>query len=418
MPQGARRDTRRSGSDIEPRTTPQRGAKGGSAQAPPQAPPPAPPMAASAPPPHRGEPPKRRPGATAGLVLIVVGAIFLLAQLIPGIAWWTLWPLVIVGAGIVQAVTPGREGWGVNRLFDGISTAVFGLVLLAVTTGFVGIGVFWKIISLWPVLLIALGLELLGKALNTAWVRASGSVLVIAVFAYSVGVSSGAVSEFSISTAGPGQTAEISEPVSGVQEATLEVDAGVATVALSGGDELIDAEGTSPWGRPVFTVTRSGPSADVQLSTGPFEGGGIWPGSVDARLDARISERVLWDIVLKAGVSSLRAELDDVQVRELELKPGVADASVKLGEVPRGVREASVLVEAGVSSVTLRLPKGEPARIESDSGLTGHTIDEQYESLGSSVWESEDFEQARKSGTGVWIIKIKSGIGSVAVQTY
>jgi hypothetical protein len=231
-------------------------------------------------------------------------------------------------------------------------------------------------------------------------------------------VSSGAVSELSISTAESGQTAEISEPVGSVREARLELDAGVATVALGSGSELVDAEGTSPWGSPVFMVARSGSSADVKLSTGSFEGRGIWPGSVDARLDARISDRVLWDIVLKAGVSSLRAELDDVEVRELELKPGVADASVTLGEVPQGVRESTVLVEAGVSSVILKLPKGVPARIESDSGLTGHSIDDEYESLGSSVWESEGFEQARKSGSGVWIINIRSGIGSVAVQTY
>lgn len=418
MARDARGDSVRGVSELVRRETPPRGTKGGSAQAPPQPPPPHPPTAASAPPPRRGEPPKRGPGATAGLVLIVIGAVFLVGQFVPGIAWWTLWPLIVIVAGIVQAVTPGSEGWGVNRLFDGLSTAAFGLVLLAVTTGVVGIDVFWKIISLWPVLLIALGLELLGKAMNASWVRAAGSIVVIIALAYAVGVSADRIADFSLSTGGPGQEAEISEPVGRVQEASLELDAGVAGVTLGGGKDLVRAEGTSPWGRPVFGVVRSGRSAKVKLSTGPFEGSGVWPGGTDARLEASISDRVLWDIVVKAGVSSLDADLEDVRVRSLELKPGVADAKVRLGDVPREVREAEVLVEAGVSSVVVRLPKGAPARIESDSGLTGHSIDEDYEPLGSRVWESEDFNEARDSGKGVWIINVKSGIGSVTVQTY
>ena len=42
---------------------------------------------------------------------------------------------IIVAAGVIQAVTPGREGWNVNRLFDGLVSVAFGLVLLGNTTG-------------------------------------------------------------------------------------------------------------------------------------------------------------------------------------------------------------------------------------------------------------------------------------------
>jgi hypothetical protein len=344
--------------------------------------------------------------------------VFLLGQLVPGLAWWTLWPLVIVAAGLVQAVTPGKEGWGVNRLFDGLSTAVFGLVVLAVTTGFVGIDVFWTIITLWPALLIALGLELLGKAYNASWVRAAGSLVVIAALVYAVGVSAGRVADFSISAGGESQQAEISEPVGRVREARLELDAGVATVTLASGNDLVNAQAVSPWGTPVFSVSRSGRTADVKLTTGETAGNWVWPGGTHARLDATISGRVLWDLVLAAGVSSLDADLSDVPVRTLELKPGVADADVKLGAVPAGVEEATARIESGVSSVTVRLPEGALARIESESGLTGHTVDDAFEPLGSRVWESPGFEEARDAGDGVWIIDVKSGIGSIVIQTY
>jgi hypothetical protein len=86
-----------------------------------------------------------------GLVLVVFGIAVLAAQALPGVSVWMLWPLIIVAAGVIQAVTPGREGWNVNRLFDGLVTVAFGMVLLGNTTGVIGWNVWWRFIWLWPV---------------------------------------------------------------------------------------------------------------------------------------------------------------------------------------------------------------------------------------------------------------------------
>lgn len=395
-------------------TTPLRGVKGGdggeSFPEPPayQPPPPA------SPPPAR-EPRRRSGGATAGIILIVVGAIFLAGQVIPGFRWWSLWPLIIVLAGLAQSFTPGREGWSVNRLFDGFVTVAFGLVVLAVTTGLVGFGVVWEVIRLWPALLIAIGLDLLGKGLHTSWVRVLGSVVVIAALAYAVAVSANQVEGFSLS-ASAGQQAEIREPVGQVTDATLTLDAGVADVDIESGTDLVHAVGESPWGEPDFSVERSGDSANVDLKLG--EGAAVWPGGADATLDVQVARDVVWDMRLSTGVSSLDADLSDVSVRVIELRPGVADTAVRLGGVPEGIDEARVLVKAGISTVAIEVPAEVEARIESDSGLTGHSIGEDFESQGSGVWETPGFDSAAAADEGVWIITIDSGIGSIDVDTY
>ena len=383
---------------------------------PPSPPPPAPPGTSQGPPGRR--PSYRRPGATAGLVLIFIGALFLVGQVVPGIAWWSLWPLVIVGAGVIQAVTPGNEGWGANRVFDGLGTVAFGLVLLAITTGVVGLGVVWEIMRLWPVVLIALGLELLGKAMNATWVRAAGSVAVIGALVFATAVSMGSVDRNPLVIGRPGEAHTIDERVGDVREAALEVDAGVANVTLEGGRGLVRAEGVSTWGTPDFSVERSGREADVRLSLDSPEGGVFMPRGIDARLDASISRNVLWDIVLSTGVSSLEADLSDVNVRSLELRPGVADVSVRMGAVPRGEEEATLMVRSGVSSVKIDVPKAAAVRIESESGLTGHSIADEFVSKGSGVWESEGYASARDAGRGVWLITIRSGIGSIEIDTY
>jgi hypothetical protein len=86
--------------------------------------------------------------------------------------------------------------------------------------------------------------------------------------------------------------------------------------------------------------------------------------------------------------------------------------------VPQGVDEATADIDAGISSVSLDLPSGVEARIESDSGLTSHTIADEFASLGGGVWESEGYEAAKSAGRPVWTITIDSGIGSIDVDTY
>ena len=165
-------------------------------------------------------------------------------------------------------------------------------------------------------------------------------------------------------------------------------------------------------------VSRSGSSAEVELSLGEADNVVVWPQDSNSRLDAQVAKSVLWDMLIETGVSSLNADLSDVPVRSIELKPGVADCRVTLGDVPAQVDEAEAKVEAGISSVVIRIPRDAEARVESDSGLTGHAIDADLVPQGYRVWQTEGFEDARSAGRGVWLITVKSGIGSIQVDTY
>lgn len=404
--------------------TPDSGTKGGDAgQTGPEAGPSAPPQPAMpvAPPPVPGpdKPRGRSAGTTVGIVLIAIGLFLLAAQFMPAIAWWNLWPLIIVAAGVVTMFTPGKEGWGAARLFDGLVTVAWGVLFLAITFGVIGWDVFMTLLGLWPVLLIAVGFEILGKALHTTWVRTLGSLAIIAALAYAVALSvTGQTWSPFPRPSEAGERVTISEPVGTVDEAELTLKAGVATVTLNAGSDLVDAEGESPWGRPRFSVDQTGDTAKVLLASSEGGGGPWWPSQKGSRIDAQLSSDVLWDMDLAIGVSDFEADLSDVQVRSLSLKPGVADCSLRLGDVPAGIEEARAEVKAGVSTVVIEVPEGAEVRVESESGLTGHDIGGDLESTGAGEWETPGFSAARESGRGVWVIKVESGIGSIRVDTY
>lgn len=140
---------------------------------------------------HPPAPPQawRSGGATAGVFLIVLGAVLLAAQFVPGVVWWELWPLLIVVGGLVQIVTPSAwRGWGLERIGEGLSTMLFGVLLLGNTTGVIPWTMWLTFISLWPALLIAAGVGIIGSSTGQAWIKVLGSMVVWAVLLYSAAI--------------------------------------------------------------------------------------------------------------------------------------------------------------------------------------------------------------------------------------
>jgi hypothetical protein len=368
------------------------------------------------------QPPPGNGGVTAGIVLIVIGAIFLLGRFAPGFAWWSLWPVIVIIVGLVQAFTPGKDGYSANRVFDGLVVVAFGFVFLAITFGVVGWSVMWRILGLWPVLLIAVGFDLLGKALGRTWLRVLGSMAIIGALAFAVASSAGTVTPPTFPMFGTAASEPFSEsqPLGTTTEARLKLEAGVAQVRMgeAAGNDLFTLDGSSPWGAPTWSVTDEGAGAVVGIKLGSGDNVSVWPGSPTTEADVRLSRSVLWDATIDTGVSSLDADFSALKLRSLDLKPGVADCTVRLGTVPAQVPVASVSVKAGVSSVTLRIPRGVEARIDADLGLSSNDIDERFERRSASEWQTPGYDAARQAGRPVYDIVVKSGIGSVTIDTY
>ena len=358
-------------------------------------------------------------GATAGVVLIVIGALLLVGRFLPGQDWWDLWPLVIIVAGLVQSLTPGHAGWGANRFFDGLVTVAFGLVALGVTTDYLGFDVVWRILGLWPVFVIALGFDLLGKALHSNWVRVLGSIAIIAVLAYasaitiadSAGAGAGGLS-------GRPSSSQFSEPLGAITRGRMSLDVGVASVRLASGADLVRVSGTSFVGDPTVSVVRANDHATVGIDSGKTGGMMFVPGSFQARMDVAIARDVAWDLDISTGVSQLEADLSDLRVSSLEFKPGMADCDLRLGAPLMGSGGSKCSIRSGLSAVKISVPRGAAVRIESESGLTDHDLEDVFVSQGRGVWETRGYAQARSDGRPTWLIELKSGLGSIEIDTY
>jgi hypothetical protein len=351
-------------------------------------------------------------------VLILLGVAILAARALPGVSLWMLWPFFVIVPGVVQCFTPGSEGWTVYRFLDGLVTVAVGVILLGNTTGYLSWSVWWQVLSLWPVLLISAGLGILGKAVGQGWLRAAGTVVVLLALGFAAATSGAGTVLMPLGATG-GAPFSYTEPLGTTTQAELDLKVGVGQVTMDTGapSDLVAITGTSPWGSPTFVATRSGSAVTMSFELPGSQGIAVYPGSVSARTDVALSEASAWDVTVDSGVSSLDADLSGVPVGNLLLKTGVSTNRIRLGRVPQGATQAQMRVESGVASVDITIPRDAEARIVWESGLTGHTISSDFVSVDGG-WQTSGYEDAKNAGAGVWLITVKTGLGSFSADTY
>lgn len=357
-------------------------------------------------------------GSLIGVALILIGLALLGARFVPGLRLWELWPLFVIIPGLFQCFTPGEDGWSVYRFFDGLVTVAIGAILLGNTTGFLAWGVWWEVLQLWPVLLISAGLGILGKAMHQGWLRALSTIVILLAFAYAAAVSftGGA---FGYSATRAGDSVSYSRQLGLVRAATFKLDAGAGDISVGAQPgTAIDVEASSPWGTPQLLVVKKGDTADVVFNLSEDGGVTLYPGAPSASVDVSLGSGIPWDLDFDTGVCELEADLSDVPVRSLVLETGVSSSEIKLGAPVNESQASRVVVESGISSVAVLIPQGAEARIVSDSGLTAHDIEGDFQSLGDGRWETPGYASARQSGAGTWDITVESGIGSFTADTY
>ncbi|MEL7668735.1 MAG: DUF5668 domain-containing protein [Actinomycetota bacterium] len=352
------------------------------------------------------------PALWGGVALVVLGVLLLVSQLMPEMHLWRWWPLIVVGVGIRQMFGPRRGPWSVRHLGEGLGTVAIGLVLLGQMLGVLRWDVWLNIIRLWPVLLVSLGLEIIGKATRAEWIRFAGSLVVVAALAYGALVLTPGGGWPPLTPVAGGEPFDYVERHDDrVITGEAEITGAVGQLDVRAGDDLAAAEGRSPYG-VTFDVVTYGRSADVTVA----DAGGPWgPATPGSDIEVTLDRDIAWDLVIKAGVSAYDIDLRELTVSSLELESGVSAGTVTFGRPDDDARRVDI--EAGVSGIVLRFPRDEGVRVTVSEGLSGVESGADWTKSregGSRVYESERFS----SDSAYWDVYIESGIGGITLQYY
>ncbi len=291
------------------------------------------------------------------------------------------------------------------------------------------------LLRLWPVILIALGLELLiGRRSQALSLLIGVGTVILLLGLMLLGPALG------LATNSEAKSLQYSEPLEGADSAQLDLNLSVGSVtvqALTDSNDLIDAD-MRYIGDVNFDVSSAGSEKYVTLTTSNENGGfynflGFTIGD-ELRLDIALTPLIPLDLRLNGGVGETRLDLSDLQLSSLNIQGGVGETTISLPNggyaflLDGGVGATTVnfaetgavtaTITGGIGGVTLNIPDGLPVRLESDGGLGGVNVSGDFEQISSDgdngVWETANFREA--SDDARLIIELDGGVGGVNVR--
>jgi len=281
---------------------------------------------------------------------------------------------------------------------------VVGLVALLVNLGAIPTDRLYRLADLWPALLIVLGLVLL---INRA--RLPNAVDTIASLLIAVIAVAGAALYVALGPAIPAGTQRMtmSESLSGLKDATLEVDAGASTLSVTGSNtglvnDLFQAQITYSGPRPTEELDRNTGRVVIRQN-GQF---GFF-GRQSFHLDIQLNVAVRWSFAIHTGASQDKYLLT-MEVRSVEIDTGASTEDIDLPH-PNGT--VPVKINGGALTVHLHRPSGTAASVKVSGGAVHLDFDGDTSNAVGSVSHSTE------PSTDMLEVSINGGTCTVTMDT-
>ncbi|HNT23968.1 MAG TPA: DUF5668 domain-containing protein [Anaerolineales bacterium] len=323
--------------------------------------------------PKQVQPRPERPSLFWPLILVTLGIVFLLRNLghLEGDAWDTvikLWPLILVAIGL--------DGiWQRHGLAGPVLMMGLGAAFLLNNFNLLAVDAWELLVKLWPVLIVAVGLDLVFGRRN-AW----GTLLsVLITLALLVGTLWYLGSNASLGRVTP-QT--VRTALEHAASAVLEIDPPVGTLRLSATDEadlLIDGT-VQTWGGDAalaeYIVGEDGVGVLRMSSQGDNflapSGGQRW------HWDLKVTQAIPLDIRIHLASGEMNLDLSNLDLGGLRAEVAVG----RLAVILPAEGTFTAYLNGSVGQMAIVAPQGLALRIRSESGLGNLRLPDDYRPKG------------------------------------
>jgi hypothetical protein len=309
-----------------------------------------------------------------------------------------------------------------RKLIWGSFLILIGLLLVVHNFGIMPLSINWgRLASLWPLILIILGLNSLAK--NTKmnpWIFNGSAAIIITIFIYQV-VDFGGSKRDQYFDWSDDLTIEIDSLGLKTQDFVLPLDSGVSKAKLSfeGGaakfvlydttSSLIDAKTLTRRGEYSLEKVRTDSSESIKMKL-TSSNINIKNGKIDNQVEVKLNPRLDWDFNFEIGAGAIDFDFSNYKVSKINLDAGAASIDMKLSDK---ASVSNVDIDAGASSVTLRVPKEARCRVKMDAVLSSESL------AGFSKKKDGYYESDNYNGKGNLInINVDAGMSSVTIERY
>jgi hypothetical protein len=298
-----------------------------------------------------------------------------------------------------------RRGYG-SLFWPGILILV-GVFALLVNGGLVPVERLDRLADLWPLILVVIGLEVVvRRALQGAAAEIAAALIVLLAIC-------GAAAYVALGPSIPTgtQTLDASGKVGSLNQASVQVDAGGATITMQGssslGDDLfrahIEYSGVNP------SVTMDGATGEVRISQNNTSG--FFFQSRRFALTLQLNSSVPWKIAVNSGAASDDFMLATVRVMSIDVNAGASKEDITVGD-PSGT--VAITINGGAPTVNVHRPPGAAASVSVSGGAASLSFDgRQSKAVGTLTAKTSDYDHASDR----YQIRVDGGAANVTVDT-
>lgn len=329
----------------------------------------------------------QRHGIVGPLLLIAIGLIFLLdnLHLLPWSGWelfLRFWPVLIIAGGVDDLIR--------NRKLVGPAFSIsLGTILLLNTLGMLSWEIWWTLFRLWPIILIAIGLELVfGRRSRIGEVVAALLVLGVVIGAlYLNGVN--------VQLGQPLESDTISQALGGAKTAQITLSpagAALQVKALTDSEQLIEGV-VHPSQGERFTRKARGENGEAYFT---LRSTGVvyvpnWRETPDSPTwNLGLTPAIPLDLAISMGAGQADLDLKGLNLRSLDINLAVGQTFVRLPA--KGQFDGAI--KGAIGQITVVVPAGMAVRIHANPLLGERLVPASYLREGDNVFMSPDYEKA------------------------
>jgi hypothetical protein len=296
---------------------------------------------------------KKRRSYFGPIFLITIGLVFLAQNLgfIPGEGWETilkLWPVLLIVAGLDDLVRGEGIAWPI--LLIGAGT-----FLLLNNFGPQSWISWTRIFQLWPIFLIAIGVDLMVKG-QSGWITGAGIVLTIALIGGAIWIASAG---YKISA----EYIDIRESYDLVVEDTdidISLSLGELILSVESQDGILIAGSITPSTKKENLIeTQDRISYRLENNNPAF-----YPHS--ARWELGITDELNLELKVNNGVGEIFLDLEELNLYSLDANQGVGRLVIRL---PKAAAE-EILINQAIGTIHIQIPANVRVTVDAQNGLS------------------------------------------------
>lgn len=291
-----------------------------------------------------------------------------------------------------------------NKWMSGLFLITLGLVFLLANLGIISWSFIFNIITLWPLFLIIVGINIMFKK-NYIIRISTWIIFIVALIGYSVFTGNYKYMHHSYDSSYTQGNAVLMDE--SIESAYLELKLGGTDLGIVGGNSeaLVDIKANDTIYHSVET-NNNNRHANINIENSSEEF--FHRNRINHKINLSLNTEIPWKVKAKVGAIAGNLDFRDILIEELKIQVGAGDLDIRFGTL---ASYTSAEINAGASNLKLYIPTSIGVKINSTSVLSSTNLKNLGWTRLGREYISPNYDEAENK----LYIDLKMGVGNMNV---